>query len=190
MIPIQEETKTKLVRWIPHVLNGYDYPVIETDNLVPELAAPAITFYLSQAGKSTLGSNTIIRTVKLSDEDGGGMDDYWGQFHSATMNVVLRETDKSRMEAMWADFILKVHQTRRNLLLRIDKVRVLPDILNSVPLVPERLPSDDILYWVQVDLDIEYEMSAISEADLIKTVYHDVTIDDSDRVLEFDRTIS
>lgn len=186
MIPIPTETKTKLIRWIPHVLNGYDYPVIETDNIVPELAAPAITFYLSASGKSTLDSNMIIRTVR---QDDGSLDDHWGQFHSATMAVVLRELDKARLGSMWADFILKVHQTRRNLLLRIDKVRILPEILNSVQLTPERLPTNDTMYWAQVDIEIEYEMSAVSDADLIKTVHHDLTTAGSDRVLEFDQTI-
>lgn len=169
MIPIHPGTKTRFLRWVPTRLNGYDYPLIESDDITPTLNAPAITFRMTPAGGSSDYSNTLIRVTKTAD---GEFDDHWGQFHLATVSFVLRETDRTRMEAMWTDFIHKVHQTRRNLLLRLDKVRVV-EVLDSVQLDPQRLAVNDVLYLAQVDLKIEYEMSTISDADYMKTFYVD-----------------
>lgn len=183
MIPIPPLTKARFLRWVPTRLNGYDYPLIETTDVAPNLAAPAITYRMTPAGGPTDYQNTIIRNVKNSE---GAMDDYWGQFHSATVSFVLRELDSSRMEAMWLDFIRKVNATRRNLYLRLDLVRVV-EILNSIQLDPERLPTSDTLYWAQVDLSIEYEISAISDADYMKTFWFDQEIgpEDSESELNF-----
>jgi len=164
MIPIPPATKRRFLRWVPTRLNGYDYPLIETDTILPDLTTPAITFRMSPAGGSVDFSNTLIRVTK---SEAGEFDDYWGQFHSATVSFVLRELDRDRMEAMWLGFLSKIHSTRRNLLLRLDKVRVV-EVLDSVQLDPERLPTDDVLYMAQVDLRIEYEISAVSDAEYMK----------------------
>ena len=164
MIPIPTQAKNRLLLWLPKRLAGRDYPLIETDRIEPDLSAPAITFYFQSAGKTTLYQNTLIRAIRRED---GSLDDYWGQYHTATMTVVLRELDRDRLEAMWVDFLKQLQLTRRNLLLRLDGVRFV-DVLNSVQLRPERLPSGKTLYWAQVDLEIEHEMSAISDAELIK----------------------
>jgi len=173
MIPIPEATKATILAWIPHVLAGYDYPLVETDNIVPDLIAPAITYYFSSVGTPSEGSNQIIRTVR--NRETGGLDDYWGQWHGATMNVVLRTNDKDELSRIWEAFIRKCLATRRDLLLRIDGVRFV-DILNSAPLAPERLDNGRDLYWAQVDLKFEFEISDISDAEYIKTVHTDLGV--------------
>jgi len=173
MIPIPEATKATILAWIPHVLAGYDYPLVETDNIVPDLIAPAITYYFSSVGTPSEGSNQIIRTVR--NRETGGLDDYWGQWHGATMNVVLRTNDKDELSRIWEAFIRKCLATRRDLLLRIDGVQF-DEILNSAPLAPERLDNGKDLYWAQVDLKFTYEMSDVSEAEYIKTVYTDLRV--------------
>ena len=50
MIPLPAATKKKILAWLPHVLDGYDYPLKETDNILPDLIAPAITYYFSSVG--------------------------------------------------------------------------------------------------------------------------------------------
>lgn len=173
MIPIPEATKATILAWIPHVLAGYDYPLVETDNIAPDLIAPAITYYFSSVGTPSEGSNQIIRTVR--NRETGGLDDYWGQWHGATMNVVLRTNDKDELSRIWEAFIRKCLATRRDLLLRIDGVQF-DEILNSAPLAPERLDNGKDLYWAQVDLKFTYEMSDVSEAEYIKTVYTDLSV--------------
>jgi len=173
MIPIPEATKATILAWIPHVLAGYDYPLVETDNIVPDLIAPAITYYFSSVGTPSEGSNQIIRTVR--NRETGGLDDYWGQWHGATMNVVLRTNDKDELSRIWEAFIRKCLATRRDLLLRIDGVQF-DEILNSAPLAPERLDNGKDLYWAQVDLKFTYEMSDVSGAEYIKTVYTDLRV--------------
>jgi len=167
MIPVPPATKTKILSWLPHVLAGYDYPLIETDNIVPELAAPAITFYFSSAGTPSQFSCQPLRTVRRPDL---AKDEYWGQYHYATMNVVLRSNDKPELEAMWADFIAKCLATRRNMVIWLDQVRFL-EVLDSKQLAPERLDNGQILYWAQVDLRFEYEVSSIPDDPLIKRVH-------------------
>lgn len=171
MIPVSSATKTKILAWLPHVLDGYDYPVIETDNIVPDLAAPAITFYFSSAGTPSLYSHQLMRTVR---RPGRNLDEYWGQYHFATMNVVLRANDKDELEAMWSDFIAKCQATRRNMVIWLDLVRFV-EILDSKSLPPERLPDGKNLYWAQVDLRFEYEVSSEPDAGYIERVYTDVT---------------
>ena len=167
MIPVPSATKAKILAWLPHVLSGYDYPVIETDNIVPELAAPAITFYFYSAGTPSQFSHQLLRTVRRPDLS---KDEYWGQYHYATMNVVLRSYDKSELEAMWADFIAKCLATRRNMVIWLDQVRFL-EVLDSKQLAPERLDNGQNLYWAQVDLRFEYEISSIPDDPLIKRVH-------------------
>ena len=167
MIPVPPAAKAKILAWLPHVLSGYDYPVIETDNVVPELAAPAITFYFSSAGSPSQFSCQPLRTVRRPDL---AKDEYWGQYHYATMNVVLRSNDKPELEAMWADFIAKCLATRRNMVIWLDQVRFL-EVLDSKQLAPERLDNGQILYWAQVDLRFEYEVSSIPDDPLIKRVH-------------------
>jgi len=173
MIPIPGAVKATILAWIPHVLAGYDYPLVETDNIAPDLIAPAITYYFSSVGIPSEGSNQIIRTVR--NRETGGLDDYWGQWHTATINVVLRTNDKDELSRIWEAFIRKCLATRRDLLLRIDGVQF-DEILNSAPLAPERLDNGKDLYWAQVDLKFTYEMSDVSEAEYIKTVYTDLRV--------------
>lgn len=167
MIPVPPATKSKILAWLPHVLAGYDYPVIETDNIVPELAAPTITLYFSSAGTPSQFSHQPLRTVRRPDLT---KDEYWGQYHYATMNVVLRSNDKSELEAMWADFVAKCLATRRNMVIWLDQVRFL-EILDSRQLAPERLDNGQNLYWAQVDLRFEYEVSSIPDEEHIKRVH-------------------
>jgi hypothetical protein len=192
MIPLPPATKAKILAWLPHVLAGREYPLIETDNIVPDLTAPAITYYFSSVGTPSQFSNQMLRTVRRPD---GGLDDYWGQYHYATMNVVLRANVKSEMEAMWGDFIARCMATRRNMVIWLDLVRFL-EILDSKPLPPERLDHGKNLYWAQVDLRFEYEVSFVSDADYIKRVHSTVQtqmIQDGEMrespVLEFDREV-
>jgi len=173
MIPIPEVIKARILAWLPHNLAGYDYPLVETDNIVPDLIAPAITYYFSSVGQPSEGSNQIIRTVR--NKETGGLDDYWGQWHTATMAAVLRANTKEELSRMWEAFIRKCLNTRRDLLLRIDGVRFV-DILNSAPLDPERLPDGKNLFWAQVDLQFEYEISDISDAEYIRTVNTDLSV--------------
>jgi hypothetical protein len=183
MIPVPPATKAKIMAWLPHLLAGYDYPVIETDNIVPELSAPAITFYFSSAGTPSQFSHQPLRTVRRPDRT---LDEYWGQYHYATMNVVLRSHDKDEMEAMWSDFIDKCLATRRNMVIWLDLVRFL-EILDSKPLPPERLDNGQNLYWAQVDLRFEYEVSSIPDEGLIKRVHSTFvgqTVIDEDYVWE------
>jgi len=183
MIPVPPAAKKKILAWLPYLLAGYDYPVIETDNIVPELAAPAITFYFSSAGMPSQFSHQPLRTVRRPD---GTLDEYWGQYHFATMNVVLRSHDKNEMEAMWSDFVEKCLATRRNMVIWLDLVRFL-EILDSKPLPPERLDNGQNLYWAQVDLRFEYEVSSIPDEGFIKRVHSTFvgqTIIDEDYVHE------
>ena len=52
----------------------------------------------------------------------------------------------------------------------LDQVRFL-EILDSKPLTPERLDNGQNLYWAQVDLRFEYEVSSIPDEDHIKRVH-------------------
>ena len=176
MIPIPPATKAKMLAWLPHVLNGYDYPLKETDNIIPELIAPAITYYFSSVGTPSQFNAQPLRAVRNQD---GTLDDFWGQYHYATMNVVLRAHDKAEMEAMWSDFIEKCLATRRNMVIWLDLVRFL-EILDSKPLPPERLKDGKNLYWAQVDLRFEYEVSAVSVDDYIKRVHTEVQVGESE----------
>jgi hypothetical protein len=192
MIPLPPATKAKILAWLPHVLDGYDYPVIETDHIVPDLVAPAITYYFSSVGTPSLYSNQMLRTVRRPD---GGLDDYWGQYHFATMNVVLRANDKDELERMWSEFLQRCMATRRNMVIWLDLVRF-REVLDSKPLAPERLDNGKNLYWAQVDLRFEYEVSAVSDADYIKRVHSTVqsqVLQDGELhespVLEFDREV-
>jgi len=185
MIPLPEAVRKKIEAWLPHVLAGYDYPVVETDNIVPNLIAPAITYHVNSAGTPSLYSNTMLRTVRNAD---GSLDDYWGQYHYATMAVVLRAHTDVEMGRMWEAFIRKCLSTRRNLIIYLDRVRFL-EILDSKHLDPERLDSGKNLYWAQVDLKFEYEVSDISDAELIKTVHNSLEVGESDQLIEWDSEI-
>jgi len=163
MIPVPPATKAKILSWLPHVLDGYDYPVIETDNVLPELDAPAITFYFSSAGTPSQFSAQCLRTVRRPTL---AKDEYWGQYHFATMNVVLRSNDKDELEVMWSEFLAAVMATRRNMVIWLDLVRFV-EVLDSKQLDPQRLDNGQNLYWAQVDLRFEYESSAIPSDDYI-----------------------
>jgi len=52
----------------------------------------------------------------------------------------------------------------------LDQVRFL-EILDSKSLTPERLDDGKNLYWAQVDLRFEYEVSSIPDEDHIKRVH-------------------
>jgi hypothetical protein len=167
MIPISPARKRKILQWLPSCLGGQSYPVIETDDIVPNLEAPAITFYFSSAGTPSLYSWAPLRRVPNQD---GTVDDVWGEYHRATMNVVLRAYSKAELETMWYEFVKQCLQTRRNMVIALDGVRFL-EILNSILLPPERLDDGRTLYWAQVDLLFEYEVSGIPDEDYIKRVY-------------------
>ncbi|MCX8207833.1 MAG: hypothetical protein N3G75_08400, partial [Methanothrix sp.] len=92
------------------------------------------------------------------------------EYHRATMNVVLRAYSKTELETMWYEFVKQCLETRRNMVIALDGVRFL-EILNSIILPPERLDDGRTLYWAQVDLLFEYEVSGIPDADYIKRVY-------------------
>lgn len=173
MIPLPAAVRAKIQAWLPHVLAGYDYPIIETDNIAPNLTAPAITYHVSSAGTPSLESWTILRTVRNADNT---LDDVWGQYHFATMSVVLRANTDDEMGRMWEAFIRKCLSTRRDLLLRIDGVRFV-EILDSKHLDPERLPGGKNLFWAEINLRFEYEVSDISEAEYIRTVYTDLSVE-------------
>ena len=55
MIPIPEATKATILAWIPHVLAGYDYPLVETDNIAPDLIAPGYHILLLISGHPERG---------------------------------------------------------------------------------------------------------------------------------------
>ena len=180
MIPLPPATKAKILAWLPHLLNGYDYPVKETDNIVPDLIAPAITYYFSSVGTPSLYSHQKLRTVR--NRINGQKEEFWGQYHYATMNVVLRAYDKAEMEAMWAEFYAKCLATRRNAKIYYDGWRFL-EVLDSKPLAPERLDGGKNLYWAQVNLRFEYEVSAVPDADYIKRVHNELQVGESDQHL-------
>jgi hypothetical protein len=165
MIPVPAAVKAKILDWLPKTLGGYEYPTKETDNIVPDLIAPAITYYFSSV--SSVGdSYQLIRTVKNANMD---MDDYWGEHYYATMNVVLRATDKDELATMWEDFLRKCPMNRRDLNINVDGVRFV-EILNAKPLQPQRLEDGSDLFWAQIDLKFEYEVSDVSEADYIRQI--------------------
>lgn len=176
MFPIPESTKQKMLTWLPHVLAKYDYLVMETDNVAPDLEVPSITFYFSSVGTPSYYSNSIVRTVRNAE---GGLDDYWGQYHYATMNVVLKANNQAELARMWESFIRKCLATRRVLLLRRDGVRFV-EILDSKQLDPEEMPAGKELYWAQVDLRFEYEVSDISDAEYIKRANIQAEVDGSE----------
>lgn len=167
MIPLPPAVKDKIQVWLPHLLNGYDYPLIETDNIVPELIEPSICFYVASAGEISQFNAQCLRTVRSPIDQ--TMEEYWGQYHFCTVNVVLRAPTKAEMEAMWYDFYAKCLSTRRNLVIYREGVRFL-EILASKPLPAARLDDGQNLYWAQVDLRFEYEVSAVPDADYIKRV--------------------
>jgi len=179
MIPIPEQIKEKIINWLPKRLPTKDYPTKETDNIVPDLITPAITYYFSSVGASYGSSyyrDQWMRTVWNPEE--AGWDDYWGGLHYATMNVVLRSKDKTEMSAMWTAFVGLCEHTRRNLILWVDGVRFI-EVLNSHPITPARLPDGSTLYWAQVDLRFEYEQSYVSDAEYIRRVHTKIIVDDT-----------
>ena len=191
MIPIPAQIRANIIRWLPKRLPDTDYPTKETDNIIPDLITPAITYYFSSAGAS-YGSlyyrNQWLRTVWNKEES--GWDDYWGGHHYATLNVVLRSKDKDELSAMWTAFVGLVENTRRNLIMWVDGARFV-EILNSKPIEPARLPDGSNLFWAQVDLRFEYEQSYPSDADYIKRVHTKITVDDTtpESNLFFDRCV-
>jgi hypothetical protein len=175
MIPLPPAAK-KILAWLPHVLNGYDYPVIETDGIVPDLSSPAITFYFSSVGILSQFSNQMLRTtVNVAQE----RDEHWGQYHYATMNVVLRSPDKAEMEAMWFAFYNQCLATRRNMVIWLDGARFL-EVLDSKPMPPQRSKSGTSLFWAQVDLRFEYEVSNVPDEEFIKTISTEMQIGESE----------
>ncbi len=177
MIPLPPATKAKILAWLPHVLNGYDYPLKETDNIIPDLIAPAITYYFSSIGTPSQFSAQPLRTVRNIVT--GELEEWWGQYHYATMNVVLRATTKAEMEAMWYDFYTKCLSTRRDAKIYHDGWRFL-EVLDSKPLDPQRLDGGKNLFWAQVDLRFEYEVSAVPDEDYIKTVNNEMQVGESE----------
>ncbi|MFA5410142.1 MAG: hypothetical protein WC343_15310, partial [Bacilli bacterium] len=155
MIPLPPATKKKMVAWLPHILDGYDYPLKETDNILPDLIAPAITYYFSSVGTPSQFSAQPLRTVR--NKVTGEMEEYWGQYHYATMNVVLRANDKDELGAMWFSFYNQCLATRRDAKIYHHGWRFL-EVLDSKPLEPQRLDNGKNLYWAQVDLRFEYEV--------------------------------
>jgi hypothetical protein len=166
MMPFPPGIKTKILAWLPHRLGGKDYPVKETDNIVPDLIAPAITFYFSSVGTPSQFDNQLIRTTVNASQE---REEWWGQYHFATMNVVLRAHNKEEMEGMWYDFYSKCLATRRDAKIYYDGWRFL-EVLDSKPLVPAHLKDGTDLFWAQVDLRFEYEVLYNPEEDFIKTV--------------------
>jgi len=182
MIPLPPATKKKILTWLPHVLNGYDYILKETDNILPDLIAPAITYYFSSVGTPSLYSAQKLRTVR--NVINGQKEEFWGQYHYATMNVVLRANDKAELEAMWYDFESQCLRNRRDAKIYYDGWRFL-EVLDSRPLPPERLDNGKNLYWAQVDLRFEYEVSAVPDADYIKHVHTEMQVGESDQHIEW-----
>lgn len=176
MIPLPPATKAKMLAWLPHVLAGYDYPLKETDNIVPDLIAPAITYYFSSVGSPSQFSAQPLRAVRNAD---GTLDDIWGQYHYATMNVVLRANSKAEMEGMWYAFYQQCLATRRDAKIYHDGWRFI-EVLDSKPLPAERLDGGKNLFWAQVDLRFEYEVSAPSVDDYIKRVHSEMQVGESD----------
>lgn len=177
MIPLPVATKKKILAWLPHVLDGYDYPLKETDNILPDLIAPAITYYFSSVGTPSQFSFQPLRTVR--NKATCEMEEYWGQYHYATMNVVLRANDKDEMEAMWADFYQRCMATRRDAKIYHNGWRFL-EILDSKPLEPQRLDNGKNLFWAQVDLRFEYEVVSVPDEDYIKRVHNEIEVDEDD----------
>lgn len=167
MIPIPPHLKRKMISWLPARLGGKDYPVVESDNIVPELITPAVTFYFSTAGTPSLYSWSPLRRVPNQD---GTVSDCWGGYYLATMNVVLRAYDKTELETMWYEFIKQCQQRRRDLVIALDGVRF-REILNSLQIPPERMDNGRTLYRSQVDLLFEYEISDVPDEDYIKRVH-------------------
>jgi hypothetical protein len=54
------------------------------------------------------------------------------------------------------------------------------EILDSKQLEPEEMPAGKKLYWAQVDLRFEYEVSDISDAEYIKRVNIEAEVDGSE----------
>lgn len=167
MIPLPPAVKDKIQAWLPHLLAGYDYPLIETDSIVPELVEPSICYYVASAGEISQFNAQCLRTVRSPIDQ--TMEEYWGQYHFATISVVLRAPTKAELEAMWYEFYHRCLSTRRDLNINYDRVRFL-EILASKPLPPQRCKDGQDLYWSQVDLRFEYEVSSVPDADYIKRV--------------------
>jgi len=163
VIPLPDDIKDKILAWLPKNLVGYDYPLVETDGIVPDLIVPAITFYVSSNAPTGQYRNTILSTERTAE---GQMDDSWGEYYYCTFNVVPRALDKAELSKMWRAFMRQCQQTSRDLLMRIDQVHFV-EILNSQPLQPQRIDGGT-LYWAQVDLRFEYAMSDISDADYLE----------------------
>jgi len=177
MIPLPPATKKKMVAWLPHILDGYDYALKETDNILPDLTAPAITYYFSSVGTPSQFSAQPLRTVR--NKVTGEMEEYWGQYHYATMNVVLRANDKDELEAMWFSFYNQCLKNRRDAKIYHHGWRFL-EVLDSKPLSPERLDNGKNLYWAQVDLRFEYEVVNVPDEDYIKRVHNEIEVDEDD----------
>ena len=176
MMPIPEALKKQMVSWLPHLLAGYDYEVIETDRIPPELASPAITFYVSSAGTPSQFSHQMIRSTV---NDAQEREEWWGGYHYATFNVVLRAFDKDTAQAMWEDFIWKCQSTRRDYKIYLHKWRFL-EILNSSPIETGRQKDGRELWWAQVDLRFEYEVSGPPGEDYIKKVNSEMQVGESE----------
>lgn len=172
MMPLPPGIKDKILEWLPHKLRGRDYPVKETDNLVPDLIAPAITFYFSSVGTPSQFSAQLLRTTVNTAQE---REEWWGQYHFATMNVVLRAYDKTEMEGMWYDFYSKCLSSRRDAKIYHDGWRFL-EVLDSKPLVPARTKDAKDLYWAQVDLRFEYEVVNNPDELFIKRVHTEMEV--------------
>lgn len=186
MIPLPSDIKFKIMAWLPHKLAGHDYPVIETSDIVPELNAPAITYFFSSSGTPSQFHQQLLRAVRNPVDD--SLDDHWGGYYYTTMEVTLRHTDEAKLEAMWLDFYKRCQAGRRDLKIYYDRVRFI-EILDSKPLPTQRLKNGQMIYWAQVSLRFEYEVSGISEAELIKRVNNSLSVISHAEGIESSKTI-
>jgi hypothetical protein len=189
MIPIPATAKTKLINWIPKTLGGTEYDFIETQRNIPRPECPAIIAYFSSVGTRSRGNASLIRTVRNPD---GSLDDFWGQWHHATLSVSLRSDDPDELAVMHEDFLRQIFRTRRDLSIRTDKVTFV-DVLRSdaLPMDFERESAQgEQVFMAAVDLRFEYEVSDVSDADLILRTTHDISVGEAEEPLSFSRNLT
>lgn len=174
MDPIPSEIESKLMAWLPITLGGTTYSLIKTNKGFPRPECPAIVVFFSTVGPVIRNNYQILRTVRTSE----GMDDYWGEFHLAILNVSLRAYDPDELSTMHQQFMRKIFSTRRDLDLRFDKIRFL-ELLRSeiidMDLTPESATGEP-MYMASLALKFEYELSEPLDVDRILTITNDIEI--------------
>ncbi len=172
MIPLTEFQHECLMAFLPRVLGGITYPLIETQRNIPRPECPAIVVWASSETPSD-GANSLLRTFRNRD---GEMVEFWGERYFFTLNCSLRAYDPAELATMHRSFLRQVQHNRRAMKMRMHTIEF-KEVLRSESLAMDSQRESyegQQVFRAIVELRFEFEVSERDYTDLIKKYYHDV----------------